>query len=41
MGIMESICDEHQVLYVNDESLNSTPGILKKKKKKENLYFLN
>ena len=24
MGIKEGTCDEHQVLYVSDESLNST-----------------
>ena len=24
MGIKEGTCDEHWVLYVNDESLNST-----------------
>lgn len=27
MGIKENAdCDEHQVLYVSEESLNSTPG---------------
>ena len=26
-GIKEGTCDEHQVLYVSDESLNSTPEI--------------
>ena len=25
MGTKEGICDEHCVLYVSDESLNSTP----------------
>ena len=25
MGIKEDTCDEHCVLYVSDESLNSTP----------------
>ena len=25
MGIKEGTCDEHWVLYVSDESLNSTP----------------
>ena len=25
MGIKEGTCDEHCVLYVSDESLNSTP----------------
>ena len=25
MGIYEGTCDEHWVLYVNGESLNSTP----------------
>ena len=25
MGIKEQICGEHWVLYVSDESLNSTP----------------
>ena len=25
MGAKESTCDEHWVLYVSDESLNSTP----------------
>ena len=25
MGIKEGTCDEHWVLYVRDESLNSTP----------------
>ena len=29
MGIKEGICwDEHQVLYVSDESLNSIPEII-------------
>ena len=27
IGIKEGTCDEHRVLYVNDESLNSTPEI--------------
>ena len=26
MGIMEGTCDEHWVLYVSDELLNSTSG---------------
>ena len=26
MGIKECTCDEHWVLHVSDESLNSTPG---------------
>ena len=25
MGIKEGTCDEHWVVYVSDESLNSTP----------------
>ena len=25
MGIKEGTCDKHQVMYINDESLNSTP----------------
>lgn len=25
MGIKEGICNEHQVFYVSDESLNSAP----------------
>jgi len=28
MGIKEGTCDEHWVLYVSDESLNSTPETL-------------
>ena len=27
MGMKEGTCDEHWVLYVSDESLNSTPEI--------------
>ena len=26
MGIKEGTCDEYWILYVSDESLNSTPG---------------
>ena len=26
-GIREGTCDEHRVMYVSDESLNSTPEI--------------
>ena len=34
MGIKEGTCqDEHWVLYISDESLNSTPEIMKESKK--------
>ena len=35
MGIKEGTCHEHWVLYVSDESLNSTHEIKKKKKEKK------
>ena len=34
MGIKEGTCDEHWVLYVCDESLNSTPETNKRNNQK-------